>query len=145
MVALIDVYSRYVVSWDLCLGLQAEFSLDILNNALSEGKAPEIINSDQGVQYTSDDWVTALKNKNIKISMDGKGRWADNIYIERFWRTIKYEEIYINPPNNLADLRKNIDEYIKFYNNKRPHQSLDYKTPSDIYNQLNVSSPHRYL
>ncbi len=133
LVALIDVYSRYVVSWDLCIGLQVEFSLDVLEVALSKGRVPVIINSDQGVQYTSSDWIEALKKNGIKISMDGKGRWADNIYIERFWRAIKYEEIYINPPETLSILRSNIAKYMLFYNNIRPHQSLNYQTPSAIY------------
>ena len=130
--ALIDVFSRYVVAWEISLGMQVEFSLEILYSALSTGK-PEIVNSDQGVQFTSNNWINALQEAKIKISMDGKGRWADNIYIERFWRSIKYEEIYINPPETLPLLRANVANYIKFYNNVRPHQSLNYKTPKEIY------------
>ena len=94
---------------------------------------PQIINSDQGSQFTSKDWIDFLTQKNIQISMDSVGRWADNIYIERFWRTIKQEEIYINPSNNLEELRIQIDRFIKFYNYQRPHQALKYKTPSQVF------------
>jgi putative transposase len=94
---------------------------------------PIILNTDQGSQYTSLEWVEYLSSNNIQISMDGKGRWADNILIERFWRTIKYENIYINPPDCVKSLRKSISEYIEFYNNERLHQALGYNAPAEIY------------
>ena len=132
LVALIDVFSRFVVSAKLSIVLDVEPCLEILRQALKRA-TPTIINSDQGSQFTSNIWIESLMQKNIQISMDSVGRWADNIYIERFWRTIKQEEIYINPSNNLAELRNQIDRFIKFYNYQRPHQALKYKTPSQVF------------
>jgi len=132
LVALIDVFSRFVVSAKLSIALDVDPCLEILRSGLRKG-IPTIINSDQGSQFTSNSWVNFLMEKNIQISMDSVGRWADNIYIERFWRTIKQEEIYINPSNNLQELRIQIDRFIKFYNYQRPHQALKYKTPSQVF------------
>lgn len=132
LTALIDIFSRFILSWKLSISMTTQFCLDILKKALKINN-PTIINTDQGSQFTSSDWIDALKGNNIEISMDGKGRWIDNIYIERFWRTVKQEEVYINPPSNIAQLRQGIDNFINFYNYQRPHQSLDYKTPSQIY------------
>jgi len=132
LVALIDVFSRFVVSAKLSIALDTEPCLEILRKALKRA-TPQIINSDQGCQFTSNIWINSLMQKNIQISMDSVGRWADNIYIERFWRTIKQEEIYINPSNNLQELRNQIDKFIKFYNYQRPHQALKYKTPSQVF------------
>lgn len=135
LVALIDVYSRYIVGWSLSFELDTENCLDALQMALSHGK-PEIINSDQGCQLTSNLWIERLIQLGIKISMDGKGRCQDNIYIERFWRTIKYEAIYLNEYNNYQELYLGIKNYIIFYNERRPHQSLKYQTPKIIYTKL---------
>lgn len=132
LVALIDMYSRYVVGWKISTTLETEFCIDALKSALVTG-TPEIINSDQGCQFTSDDWVDFLKNNNINISMTGKGRCLDNVYIERFWHNVKREEFYLNEYATIRDLKKAIGEYIEFYNRRRWHQSLDYKTPASIY------------
>jgi len=132
LVALIDVYSRYVVGWKISNTLETEFCIDALKSALVTG-TPELINSDQGCQFTSDDWVDFLKNNNINISMTGKGRCLDNVYIERFWRNVKREEFYLNEYATIRELKKAIGEYIEFYNHRRWHQSLDYKTPASIY------------
>jgi len=132
LVALIDIHSRYVVGWSLSNTLHTDFCLEALSKACRYG-APEIINSDQGCQFTSDAWVDALNERCIKISMTGKGRCLDNIYIERFWRSLKYEEIYLNDYRCVRDLKQAVSNYIEFYNHKRWHQSLDYKTPAEVY------------
>lgn len=132
LVALIDVYSRYVVGWSLSNTLETDFCIDALKSALGHA-TPEIINSDQGCQFTSDDWIHFLREWNIEISMTGKGRCTDNIYIERFWRSFKREEFYLNEYESVKDLRKAISAYIDFYNQNRWHQSLGYKTPASIY------------
>jgi len=132
LVAFIDVYSRYIVSWGLSYDLGTENSLDALNLGLMHA-TPEIINSDQGCQYTSEAWINTLTESGIQISHDGVGRWADNIYIERFWRSIKYEVIHLNEFDNYGELYLGVRSYIDFYNYKRPHQSLKYKTPARIY------------
>ena len=113
--------------------MTTEFCIDALSKGIKTYKYPEIINTDQGSQFTSNEWIKKLGDNNIKISMDGKGRWIDNVRIERFWRTVKQEQIYINPPDNLNELRQGISKFIRFYNYQRPHQSLQYKTPSQIY------------
>lgn len=132
LVALIDIHSRYVVGWSLSNTLHTDFCMAALDKALVHG-IPEIINSDQGCQFTSDDWVNQLKDKQIKVSMTGKGRCLDNIYIERFWRSLKYEEIYLNDYDDVNELKTAVKHYIEFYNHTRPHQSLDYKTPAEVY------------
>lgn len=132
LVALIDVYSRYVVGWQISNTLETTFCIEALTMGLAISK-PEILNSDQGCQFTSEDWINALREQEIKISMTGKGRCLDNIYIERFWRSVKQEEFYLNEYRNVKELKKAIMAYIEFYNYKRWHQSLDYKTPAEIY------------
>ena len=132
LVALIDVYSRYVVSWDISNTLHTNSCLDALAKGVNVN-IPEIINSDQGCQFTSADWIDTLVNHGIKVSMTGKGRCHDNIYIERFWRTVKYEEFYLNDYDNVNELIVAIGNYIEFYNHKRWHQSLSYKTPAEVY------------
>lgn len=132
LVALIDVYSRYVVGWSLSNTLDTEFCMDALKSGLACAQ-PEIINSDQGSQFTSEDWVNYLREWDIKISMTGKGRCTDNIYIERFWRSFKSEEFYLNEYASVKELREAIRAYIKFYNQERWHQALDYKSPASVY------------
>ena len=132
LVALIDVYSRYIVGWNVSFELDTENCLEALEKALKEGKA-EIINSDQGSQFTSEEWTNKVAGETIKISMDGKGRCKDNIYIERFWRSIKYEAYYLNEYENYSELYTGIKEYIEFYNEQRPHQNLGYLRPMEIY------------
>lgn len=132
LVALIDLYSRYVVSWNLSITLEAEFCVAMLEAAL-DWSQPEILNSDQGCQFTSEVWTERLKKNGVRISMDGKGRCMDNIYIERFWRSLKQEEIYLNPPGTVHQARQNIQDYMEFYNYRRLHQSLGYRTPAEMY------------
>ena len=130
MVAIIDWYSRKVLSWKLSNSLDRRFCIEALEEALANNK-PEIFNTDQGSQFTSNEFTSILKDRGITISMDGKGRATDNIIIERFWRSIKYEHIYLKEYRTMPELKKSIQVYIDFYNNERPHQSLDYKTPND--------------
>ena len=132
LVALIDVHSRYIVSWSLSNTMETGFCMDALKKVLIYAH-PEIINSDQGSQFTSDDWVDFLNEWNINISMTGKGRCLDNVYIERFWRSFKTEKFYLNEFNSVRELRSAIEEYVEFYNHRRWHQSLDYKVPAEVY------------
>ena len=132
LVALIDWYSRYVVSWELSNTLQLDFCLDNLTRALAVA-TPEIHNSDQGSHFTSQQYTEILHSKNITISMDGQGRCMDNIFTERLWRTVKYEDIYLKSYATLDDARTGLDRYFPFYNKKRPHQSLGYRTPEELY------------
>lgn len=130
--AFIDVHSRYIVSWHLAYDLDTENSLEALRLGLGKG-TPGIINSDQGCQYTSELWINTLTGLGIKVSHDGVKRWADNIYIERFWRSIKYEAIYLNEFDDYGELYVGVREYVDFYNHQRPHQALGYQTPAAIY------------
>ena len=130
--ALIDVHSRYVAGWSLSNTLETSSCIEALCKGI-EVAMPEIINSDQGCQFTSQEWVEALKSRGIKVSMTGKGRCLDNVYIERFWRSFKREEFYLNEYSSVADLKHAIVNYMRFYNYERWHQSLDYKRPADIY------------
>jgi putative transposase len=132
LVAILDWFSRYVITWRISKSLESGFCMDALEDALNRGK-PEIFNSDQGTQFTCDRFLETLETKDIKISMDGKGRAFDNIYIERLWRTIKYEEVYCKSYDSYQEAKENLDEYIKYYNEKRLHQSLGYKTPIEIF------------
>lgn len=132
LVALIDVYSRYIVGWSLSNTLETDFCIDAVKLSLENG-CPKIINSDQGCQFTSEEWVHFLLDWNIQISMTGKGRCTDNVYIERFWRSFKSEEFYLNDYTSVKELKKAIGVYIEFYNQRRWHQSLDYKTPAEVY------------
>ena len=132
LVAIMDWYSRYVLSWRLSITLDAEFCIEALKEALLIGE-PEIFNSDQGSQYTSNDFTSILLSKNILISMDGRGRVFDNIFIERLWRTLKYEEVYLKDYTDVWDAEENIGAYLKFYNTERHHSALGYKTPEEVY------------
>jgi len=129
LTAIIDVYSRYIVGWGLFNTLDAENTLGVLKEAITLFGNPEIINSDQGSQFTCSRWVEYLKNEDIIISMDGKGRASDNAYIERFWRTLKWEYVYLNPAEDGKELQIGIKEYLYYYNNQRTHQSLNHHTP----------------
>jgi putative transposase len=132
LVAIMDWYSRYVIDWQLSISLEAEFCIDTLVRAL-ENNVCGIMNTDQGSQYTSNNWVNNLINKGISISMDSKGRCFDNIFIERLWGSVKYECIYLHEFNSVAEVREVLDNYFDYYNNDRLHQSLDYNTPADVY------------
>ena len=132
LVCIIDVFSRKIMGWALSPYLDTDVCLEALEMALVHGK-PEILNSDQGCQFTSERWVARVEKEGIKISMDGIGRWADNIIIERFWRTIKYEALCFYVLENIAETRLIIKNYINFYNRERFHQSLEYKKPDEVY------------
>jgi putative transposase len=132
LVAVLDWYSRYVLSWKVSNSLSSGFCIEALKEALERGN-PEIFNTDQGVQFSCKGFLDVLEKREIKISMDGKGRAFDNIYIERFWRTVKYEEVYCTAYESYIEAEENLGEYIKHYNEKRLHQSLDYKTPKEIF------------
>ena len=137
LIAIIDWFSRYIISYKLSNSLEIFFCLEALEEAFDNNKIkPEIFNTDQGSQFTSDKWVNFIINNNVKVSMDGKGRWIDNVVIERFFRSLKYEEIYINPCDSVIELKSRINNYINFYNTQRLHQSLNYNTPSDIYHEI---------
>lgn len=131
--AIIDVYTRYIVGWSLSNSMTSNWCIETINEAITTYGKPEIINSDQGSQFTCKDYVDFLKSNEIEISMDGKGRAIDNIYIERFWRSVKYEHVYLFAYENGSELWRGLNKYIEFYNQKRNHQSLDYKTPKSLY------------
>ena len=133
LTAIIDVYSRYIVGWQLSNTLEKETQTLVMNEAIKKYGKPEIVNSDQGSQYTSNHWVGCMENHGIKISMDGKGRATDNIYIERFFRTIKYDYIYLNPVESGWELYEGIQDFIKGYN-KRSHQGINNQKPKDLFN-----------
>jgi putative transposase len=132
LVVIMDWYSRYVLSWRLSNTLESDFCVEALGEALRQGH-PEIFNTDQGSQFTSKEFTGLLKSRGVRISMDGKGRYADNLFIERLWRTVKYEEVYLKAYQDGRDARTQLGKYLHFYNNERPHQSLGYKTPADEY------------
>ena len=133
LVAIMDWYSRKVLSWEISNSLDSSFCVSALERALRLHGTPEIFNTDQGAQFTSHDFTEVLKVHDIKISMDGKGRWMDNVFIERLWRSVKYEDIYIRDYLNVQALREGLSNYFDFYNFQRPHQSLDGLTPSEMY------------
>ena len=132
LVAIIDWYSRYLLSSEVSITLEKEFCINSLERALQRSK-PEIFNTDQGVQFTNNEFTGQLEQNGIAISMDGRGRALDNIFVERLWRSVKYEEVYINDYHTVRDAVFKLSEYFKFYNNERPHQSLDYQTPFVVY------------
>lgn len=140
LVAIIDHYSRYILSWKLSNTLDGSFCVEALNEAIENHGVPEYFNTDQGAQFTCNRFIDVLKKHKIKISMDGKGRAMDNIFIERFWRTLKYEEVYIKSYRDMVDCRKNISEYFDKYNYRRLHQSNDYLTPGEAYYELRIAS-----
>lgn len=133
--AIVDWYSRFILSWELSNTLTTDFCLRALNDALKNGQKPEIFNTDQGSQFTSKDFVNVLLENKISVSMDGKGRALDNIFVERFWRTIKYEDIYLKEYKDGKALFEGLVSYIQFYNHERKHQSLSYLTPNQVFNE----------
>ena len=136
LIAIIDWFSRYVINWKLSNSLDIEFCLECLNEALSQNKnKPDIFNTDQGSQFTSPQFTGILESNEIQISMDGRGRCFDNIFVERLWRTVKQENIYLNNYVNVLETRNGLNEYFQFYNEKRRHQSLNYLTPKEVYFQ----------
>ena len=136
LVAIIDIYSRYILDHKIAVSLDAEFCCKCLSDALKKEHHPQIFNSDQGSQFTSTDFVKILQNNQIQISMDGKGRCFDNIFVERLWRTIKQEDVYYQRYETVAEAKKCLGEFILWYNYERLHQSLDYRTPHQVYRGL---------
>jgi putative transposase len=132
VVAVMDWFSRFVLSWSLSLTMEIDFCIEALRSALRRGR-PEIFNSDQGSQFTSERFTTELEAREIAISMDGRGRCMDNIFIERLWRSLKYEEVYLKDYRSVTEARAGIEKYLRFYNQERLHQSLDYRTPAGLY------------
>jgi putative transposase len=133
LVAIIDWYSRKVLAWELSNSMDARFCVDALETALGKYGKPEIFNTDQGSHFTSEAFTSVLKENDIRISMDGKGRWVDNVFVERLWRSLKYEEVYLKGYANVTEARKSISAYLDFFNRDRRHQSLDRRTPDQVY------------
>lgn len=132
LVAIMDLYSRYVIAWEVSTTLENDFCIAALKNALKQA-IPEIFNTDQGAQFTAKNFIELLLNKAVRISMDGRGRVFDNIFTERLWRSVKYEEIYLHDYRSVTEAKEGIGGYFDFYNNERLHQSLNYKTPREVY------------
>jgi putative transposase len=133
LVAVIDWYSRKVLSWRISNSMEAEFCVDCLEDALRTHGRPEVFNSDQGPQFTSDAFTDVLKREDVTISMDGRGRAFDNIFVERLWRSVKHEDVYLNGYVNMGELMVGMAAYMDFFNAERPHQSLAYQTPDQMY------------
>jgi putative transposase len=132
LTAIMDWFSRYVLAWQLSNTLDVAFCLDTLDSALAISQ-PEIFNSDQGVQFTSNEFTDRLQSAGIKISMDGRGRVFDNIFVERLWRSVKYEEVYVHSYESVSDARNGLSKYFQLYNRERLHESLGYRTPHEVY------------
>lgn len=141
LVAIMDWYSRKVLSWRLSNSMDADFCVEALEEALLIHGQPEIFNTDQGAQFTSTDFTSVLKSHEIKISMDGKGRWVDNVFIERLWRSLKYEEVYLHAYETVKKANDQIGIWLDYYNQKRRHSSLDRKTPDQFYYDLPSNLP----
>jgi putative transposase len=136
LVAIMDWRSRRVLSWRLSNTMDADFCVEALQEAIGKYGCPSIFNTDQGSQFTSADWIDKLKANNIDISMDGKGRWMDDVFIERLWRSLKYECVYLNAFDNMKDAEQNISYWMDYYNRERPHSSLNDQTPDEFYEGL---------
>ena len=134
LAATIDWHSRYVIAWRLSNTLDGSFCLEMLEEALSRGR-PEVFNTDQGVQFTAGAWAGRLERAGVRVSMDGRGRCLDNVFVERLWRTVKYEGIYPHAYEAVPLLQRGLGEYFPFYNEERLHQSLEYRTPAEVYRQ----------
>jgi len=141
LVAILDVVSRKVLSFRVSNTMTPDFCVEALSEAIARYGAPEIVNTDQGSQFTSKAWTEVLDAAGVRISMDGKGRWIDNVFIERLWRSVKYEDIYLRAYENGRDLKAGLTRYFDFYNRRRIHQSHDYKTPDEIYYATNADEP----
>ena len=133
LVAILDVWSRKVLSWRVSNTMTPDFCVEALEEALARHGKPEVFNTDQGSQFTCKDWTDVLDGAAVQISMDGKGRWIDNVFIERLWRSVKYENIYLKAYESGSALRRGLAEYFEFYNAERTHQALDYRRPDDVY------------
>lgn len=133
LIAIVDWFSRRVLSWRLSITLETDFCIEALEEALTRFGAPEIFNSDQGSQFTSMAFTSVLHREKIAISMDGRGAWRDNVFVERLWRSVKYEEVYLRAYGSVSDARASLGRYLTFYNGQRPHSSLDRRTPDYVY------------
>ena len=133
LAAVVDVFSRRVLSHRLSITMEAEFCVEALREALAKHGKPEIFNTDQGSQFTSIDFTDVLLDNGVAISMDGKGAWRDNVFVERLWRSVKYEEVYLRAYDSVSEARASIARYLAFYNERRPHSSLDRRTPDEAY------------
>jgi putative transposase len=133
LVAILDLYSRKVLSFRVSNAMSTEFCVEALEEALTRYGAPEIFNTDQGSQFTAEDFTKVLLAKGVRVSMDGKGRWIDNVFVERLWRSVKYEDIYLHAYETPREVKVALASYFSFYNARRPHQSLDYRTPDEMY------------
>ena len=141
LAVVLDWFSRRVLSWRVSITMEAAFCVETLEDALACHGKPEISNTDQGSQFTGTAFTGVLIHKGIAISMDGKGAWRDNVFVERLWRSIKYEEVYLRAYDSVGEARESIGRYINFYNSRRPHQSLDGATPNKAYfNPLSLRS-----
>jgi len=140
LVAILDWFSRYVISWELDQTLELPFVLTAVERALAQA-TPQICNSDQGSHFTSPQYIERLLAKDVRISMDGKGRALDNIFTERLWRTVKYEEVYLHDYDSPKAARKALTKYLTFYNQERPHQALGYRTPAEVYSKPRLAHP----
>jgi putative transposase len=136
LIAIIDLYSRKALNWRISNTMDAEFCISALEEAIAMHGVPAIFNTDQGSQFTSDAFVGVLQSHDIRISMDGKNRALDNVIVERFWRTLKYEDIYLRGYQNMTELKDGLKRYFRFYNEERFHASLNYATPNEIYNNV---------
>ncbi len=133
LVAIIDWFTRKVLSWRLSNTLTTDFCVEALEEALLKFGQPEIFNTDQGSQFTDIEFTSALKARGIRISMDGKGRWRDNLFVERLWKSVKYEEVYLHAYDTVSAARSGLTRYFQFYNMRRPHTALDRRTPDEVY------------
>jgi putative transposase len=133
LTAIIDLYSRFIVGWGISNTLDAEASLSVMKQSIKEHGKPEIINSDQGSQFTCEDWIEHMSREGITVSMDGKGRAIDNIFIERFWRSLKYDYVYLHPANDGLELYQGLKEYIIYYNYELRHQGIERRIPAELY------------
>ena len=132
LVTVLDWHSRYVLAWRLSHTLEAGFCTEALEEALSQGR-PEVFNTGQGSQFTSLEFTQVLQEQGVRISMDGKGRYQDNIFVERLWRTVKYEEVYLKAYASVVEAQRGLEDYFRFYNGLRPHQALGYRTPAEVF------------
>jgi putative transposase len=133
LAAVMDWFTRRILAWQLSNTMEATFCIDAVEQAIAQYGCPQIFNTDQGSQFTSAEFIKVLTDNDISISMDGKGAWRDNIFVERFWRTVKYEEVYLRAYDGVSEARQSIGRYIAFYNTRRPHVALDGRTPDQAY------------
>ncbi len=133
LVAVVDWFTRRVLSWKVSITMDVHFCLEAVEDAIDQYGVPDIMNTDQGSQFTSQAFTGLLKKHDIRISMDGKGSWRDNVFVERLWRSVKYEDIYLRAYESATAVKAGLKRYFRFYNNRRPHSSLDGQTPDQVY------------